>query len=775
MLRYQNIIKQISFLIFLLFWGEVYSQNEIVIRGKISDSQSNEAIQGVVVVSGSTGAVSDVDGLYSFKLNAKKGQEIVVNFSMIGYDKLLRKIVIKNDSITLNVKLNSSDNLLNQIVVSAGRYEQEIKKITVSTEIVRPYLVESRLTTNMEKLVDQIPGVNVIDGQINIRGGSGWTYGAGSRVLVLVDDLPFLSGDAAFVSWKFLPLEGLEQVEVIKGASSVLYGSSALNGIINFRTSFARSKPITKVNFISGFYDDADRKSLNWSKTNRYQRGFNIFHSRKIKTTSVALSANYNKDDGYRFGDTEHRFRTNINTRFISNKIRGLNYGINAGFLASENRSFLLWESYDQGYMILDSLSNATKSININIDPYVSFYRNGFGHNIKTRYLRISNDIQSADTTVNQDNSSDFFYGEYQIQKRLEQTGTKITSGLVYMATISNSPLYTGLNKAGNTAVFLQFDQSVGSKLNLNGGLRLERHSINKVSETKPVFRAGVNYEISRYTFLRSSFGQGFRFPSIAEKFILTSVGELNIFPNPSLKAETGYNAEIGIKQGFSIGLVRGFIDAAVFKTGYQNMIEFNFGVWSKVDPFDPFKSLGFKSINVGNTEITGADLSVNAEGGIGKAKIMVLAGYTYINPIIKEPDFVFASDSNGNNYSFRNTRSDSTNTLKYRYNHILKADVQVNINRYSCGMSLRYNSFMQNIDRAFIDLPLTLFLKGVQTARDKAKNGDLIFDLRGSYEIRTNLKCSFIISNLLNREVMTRPADLRPPRMFSLQLGWKI
>ena len=61
--------------------------------------------------------------------------------------------------------------------------------------------------------MEQVPGVTIIDGQANIRGGSGFSYGAGSRVLLLVDDLPMLAADAGDIKWSFLPVENLEQVE----------------------------------------------------------------------------------------------------------------------------------------------------------------------------------------------------------------------------------------------------------------------------------------------------------------------------------------------------------------------------------------------------------------------------------------------------------------------------------------------------------------------------------------------------------------------------------
>jgi outer membrane receptor for ferrienterochelin and colicins len=70
--------------------------------------------------------------------------------------------------------------------------------------------------------------------------------------------------------------------------------------------------------------------------------------------------------------------------------------------------------------------------------------------------------------------------------------------------------------------------------LNLSVGGRLEHYEITSTKgETKPVFRAGLNYQAAEYTYIRASFGQGFRFPTIAEKFISTSLGtSAAIVPN---------------------------------------------------------------------------------------------------------------------------------------------------------------------------------------------------------------------------------------------------
>ena len=94
-----------------------------------------------------------------------------------------------------------------------------------------------------------------MDGQANIRGGSGYSYGAGSRVLLLVDGIPAFQADAGRPNWSHIPVENIGQIEVIKGAASALYGSSAMNGIINVRTAYPTSDPFTKLSFFTNFYN----------------------------------------------------------------------------------------------------------------------------------------------------------------------------------------------------------------------------------------------------------------------------------------------------------------------------------------------------------------------------------------------------------------------------------------------------------------------------------------------------------------------------------------
>ena len=87
----------------------------------------------------------------------------------------------------------------------------------------------------------------------------------------------------------------------------------------------------------------------------------------------------------------------------------------------------------------------------------------------------------------------------------------------------------------------------------------------------------------------------------------------------------------------------------------------------------------------------------------------------------------------------------------------------------------MRYNSFMKNIDKIFTEELISDMIPGINEAREKFKNGDLIIDLRAGYQMTKTARLGFIVNNLLNTEYMSRPANMMPPRTFAMQLGLKI
>lgn len=62
------------------------------------------------------------------------------------------------------------------------------------------------------------------------------------------------TADADDAKWSVIPVENIDQIEVLKGAASATYGSGALNGVINARMAYPTDKPYTKLVTYAGFY-----------------------------------------------------------------------------------------------------------------------------------------------------------------------------------------------------------------------------------------------------------------------------------------------------------------------------------------------------------------------------------------------------------------------------------------------------------------------------------------------------------------------------------------
>ena len=86
-----------------------------------------------------------------------------------------------------------------------------------------------------------------------------------------------LSADQGEVLFNMVPLENVEQIEIIKGASSALYGSSALNGIVNVRSKMPGLTPETHVSYFHGFWDAPKNPTIKWwGDSTRWKRGLNF-------------------------------------------------------------------------------------------------------------------------------------------------------------------------------------------------------------------------------------------------------------------------------------------------------------------------------------------------------------------------------------------------------------------------------------------------------------------------------------------------------------------
>ena len=799
--EYSRVMMRLIVALFALTGTFSATAQTTVLKGVVRDSLSHEPLFGASVIHApGKGVATDMSGAYSLPLPFG---EYTITFSCVGYTAVTRRVVLSEaNSWNLDVDMRPSTTQLEMVVVSAGRFEQRVGEVTQSLSVIRPDLLRNKNSVSLNEALDQVPGVVIIDEEPQIRAGSGFSYGAGSRVQVLVDDIPILSGDIGRPNWSFLPIENLEQVEVIKGASSVLYGSAALSGVINVRTAFPRETPSTKTTVFSGFYDaPANARARWWGDNNPVFSGANFSHARRFGKFDLVLGGNAFADNGFIGpeplpadtiaadplrtgpGGYENRIRFNVGTRWRNGKVKGLSYGINANAMKSRSTSVFIWNDITDGlYRPKPGTVTRTRGTQYYVDPFVDYLsKKGTRHTLRTRMHR-----QEFDNDNDQSNANRTLHAEYQVQQRFNLFGeTVATAGVLWREVRSEALLYQGniegdgVNEAVNTGAYLQLDKKLFEKLALSAGMRYERFVVADAEAAQPVFRAGATYQLMRATYLRASYGQGFRFPTIGERFISTSVGSLRIYPNPDLAPEKSWNVEGGLKQGFKIGGFMGYVDAVVFQQDFEQFVEFTFGQWG-APPYTVGNlfGLGFKSVNTGGARVTGYEFELAGKGSIGAVELSTLMGYTSTLPVSTTPSQVYAAPTTANSpfppSTYLNTSFDTTdNVLKFRIQQLFRLDLQAKYKRVSLGGSVRYNSHVRNIDEAFISLDDSgLLSTGVREWMESHRTGDTIVDARAAVDITPQLRAAVIVNNLMNRSYSLRPLSIEAPRSVQVQLS---
>lgn len=791
-------------LLILFFYATLALNSFSQITGVVQDLNTKEFIIGAkLIASNGSKALSNVEG--AFQLKAEESElPITIVVSMIGY---------RNDTITVSnfepiiITLSEPVQNIETIVVTAGRRSQDIEEVPISMEIIRPELIDNKGISNLEDAVNQSPGVFAMDGQVSIRGGSGFSYGAGSRVMLLWNGMPLISGEAGDTKWNSVPMECASQIEILKGASSVLYGSGALNGIISLTEREPGLKGEVRAKYQFGIYDNPKRASLKWWNSNPTFHQVEAYYGKMYKKVGFTISANGYTNDGYRQGETEDRARVSGTFYFKPENIKRLKAGIGYNVQYQKTGNFVIWQSDSLGYTpsggadptVPGSTLADYTGLRLSIDPYVKYIdKHNNKHTLKTRFYKTNN---TNAYNAAQSNAGAVSYADYQFQ-RTTRFGTSLTTGLSGTHNKVTSNLF-GDHFSLNAGLYAQLEQKLFNRLDITAGVRFEYFEQDKrqgdsdfyfgKDSTKipiyPIIRGGLHYQLLKFTHLRASFGQGIRYPSVAERYTKTNVGALNVFPNRDLKPEKGWAAEIGVKQVVKIGKNwKGLIDVAGFINEYSNMMEFAFGIYNPdsitltTNPAKPGyinNWIGFQAQNAEKARISGIEFSFNSTGKIGNVQLNSLIGYTYMKPISLNNDKTYIQ--NYSTYSDTIIGGDTIvsydKTLKYRFNHLIKADIEATWKGMSIGFSARYNSNMTNIDKVFEENILntgTYILPGLSGYRQEYNKGALVFDARVGYNFMEHYRVGFIVNNILNAEYTTRPGDIQPPRSFIVQIQAK-
>lgn len=764
-------------LLFLFIFISVASFAQVTVLGTVRD-EAGPVPSVFILQNGVQLGMTNNNG--QFKVEIDPNVELV--FHGLGYDELhlgIQYFTVEKRTQPLDVVMQKSTEILSDVVITAGRFEQKTEESPISIDVLKPYLIKERAQTEIEQTVQQASGVNVTDGQINIRSGSGWSYGAGTRVLMLLDEMPLISPDAGQAQWSLIPTEAVSQVEVVKGAASSLYGTSAMNGIMNVRTLEPTYKPHTDIQLYQGFYDNPRRSENKWWDGVRGWTGTQFSHTFSRGENNQygwVIAGQAEHDAGCQYDVPDHRARFLTKFKYANPDAPEWDYEVMATGLWSETGDALLWNGYNEAYVPLDSLATRTTGFDFFIDPKVT-YHGGLGtHVLRGRFMAINNNARTATTSY--ENYSQMGFAEYLWQVQFGRV--LLISGISGQLGTSNSEVFDGVHQLGNGAAYVQAEYDL-KWLKATAGVRYEGLTLDDKTWSRPVMRFGLNGG-TQATRFRASYGEGFRFPTMAEMFTRTSVGALQVFPNYDLEPESGSSIEIGARQLFKLGGFQGYIDVALFQMSYQNMMEFSFGRWG-TGGSTVFEDYGFRSINIGDTKVEGVELSTFVEYEFSESSSLKwMGGMSWMDPSPNDPNYVYATypgflpGQPDNEMSYQTTSSNpESNVLKYRYKMLFKTDLQWDWYRWSVGTSVRYNDFMQNIDQIFVDPLFSQFIPGVEEARTNQSDGDWLLDVRLKYMASSDVSITLVVNNLLNREYYPRPALVGAPRSFVIQLRYNI
>lgn len=811
-------MKQLYTLLIFSAFSIVSNAQTATVKGKVSDEKDNSPMIGVnVKIKGTTIAMStDLEGNYELKVPADK--PFALELTYVGYqNRTIDILPLKgNTEKMVNVTMTDVTKEMEIVVVTGSKFEKKLGEETVSLDVLKGQNI-TQSNQSLSEAVNKVPGVNMLGNRtISIRGGSGFADATGNRVLVLLDDIPMVSPENGGIRWEAMPTEAINQMEIIKGAASASYGSSALNGLINIRTISPKAgEPLTKLYTGFGFYDHHANKDFYWFKRKlvdgkeKYQApvfgNVSIVHASRIGNVDLTANIAFNTNEGYAMKNSYERIRGFVKLKYVPTKLKSLAMGVMMNVSHERNDDFFLYKGYadypsDFGDSLIQAITNkdtemmkrnvatinsskrdsfvlvsqnfdVQKILTINVNPYVNYYdKQDNKHTVRVGYYFARGQNTSGDSS-----QSHKIYGDYAFSKRFKELDLNISTGISGYYTNVRS-LTFGKRFEANAGWFFQFDKKFFKRLTVSGGVRLEFYKLdttssmneqwvlNKIlnrsganaikSPVQPLFRFGLNYQATEGTFIRASFGQGYRFPSISEKFVETPRSGAYAVPNFNLRPESGWSAEIGIKQGVKISKWMFYADVAGFVNRYRDLIEFvNLQRDSSPVPVPSKYFIIAQAKNYTKAMIMGFEFSTIGTGKIYGVPLNFLIGYTYMEPwnlnasqILKDPTAVY---------------------LNFRMQHTAKADIQSEYKGFIFGATATYTSQMKRIDPQFN------IISPIRKWRESHTKGIFVLDVRAGYNWHDKLTATAIIKNITNTEYTFRPGYVEAPRNYTLQVTY--
>lgn len=487
------------------------------------------------------------------------------------------------------------------LIVTANRTESSLWDSPATVQVIDRQTLNNSTSVSIADDLQDIPGVEVTDNslagrkQIRIRGE------ASSRVLILIDGqvVSYQRAGQNYGVGLLIDESALERIEVVKGPYSVLYGSQAIGGVVNFITKKGGDKPLAGT--VKAVYNSAtagwDESAAAWGSIGQFDYRINGSYSDQgnrdtpdgrlqntnFRNNSQGVWLGYNLDR-HKFGLSLDRYKTSTQTWFDDPEGQYEDFSVRIPKL--EREKIGAFYDFDAGGDYLKK---------IHFDAYSQTIEREFENRIKTTQP-IPSPIIQALTVSNQTNTNDKQYTQgvtlqgnfslpannelvigtqYQHDKVKQDTrsSTRQTAatGAFDIQTLTLSHIEA---EQSNASVFAQNDWrfaddwtwTVGARQYwLSSKLTRSDSQSGAVSQStggesahddKLVTSTSLRYSGFKDIELRAAYAQGYVFPTLTQLFMQTSAGGGVTYGNTGLKAEHSNNYELGARYKGNMWLV---------------------------------------------------------------------------------------------------------------------------------------------------------------------------------------------------------------------------
>lgn len=446
-------------------------------------------------------------------------------------------------------------------IVTATRTEKVLFSIPLPITVITSEAIVKSGVTRLNEILNEQTGIILIPDESGFEGIQMQGLDA-AYTMILIDGVPLVGRSSGVLDLSRVSVGNIDRIEIVKGASSALYGSEAMGGVINVITK----KPTNDLfsGNISYRYATFNTNDVNtnilWKKkkfsanlfTNYYSsEGYDLDESTPLKNVENFYNATVQPKIYYDFSD---KVKLIVSNRFYNQKMN------NVALIDSQIYSGDATESEWNSQLKLEQKWNS--KVETEYELYVTNYKND-------SYLKNENNVHYDEIYYNQ------WLLRPEVRTTLSLNKDKLTSGIgLNRETLDRT--YFDTNVTFNSQyIFIQYDYNPTNKCNILTGFRYDNHS-QYASQFSP--KLAVNYKFNASFSLKTSVGYGYKAPDFRQLFF--------DFTNPQVGYTVlGYNiAEERLDELESQGQILFRTQGISFSNPLEaeSAVNFNFGTYFK-------------------------------------------------------------------------------------------------------------------------------------------------------------------------------------------------